>query len=238
MALAVRQVRSARDLRQVGRFRYAVYVSEMGRPQKNADHQQLLIIDDLDLGSIVLAAWDAGRVVGTCRVSFCHSCDIGPYEQWYRAPQVAKASWPDATAILTRLMVAPERRGSLLAMKLASEAFLLGQRNGIRCALMDCNEHLLLFFAAMGWRLVGNFDHPEYGLVYTHLFDLDDFAHMAKIRSPFLRTLRPGAASIHKPRSSVISLDVLDKARGDLTAKRSRSRAPAQEAYQSALHCC
>lgn len=183
-------VRTSDQLREVARFRYSVYIDEMGRPQRDADHDQCTIIDRLDQDSFVIGAWVGDRVVGTCRVNFCGRSDIGPYEEWYQAASVAGEHWPASTAILTRLMVAPEYRGSMLSAKLATEAFILGRSRGIECALMDCNEHLLDFFAKIGWIVVGSFQHPDYGAVFTHRFDLRDLAHLERIRSPFVRVLR------------------------------------------------
>ena len=55
---------------------------------------------------------------------------------------------------------------------------------------MDCNEPLLEFFAKTGWLIVGRFDHPDYGTVHTHRFDLHNLSHLERVKSPFLRCLR------------------------------------------------
>lgn len=188
-AISIRFVSDADELREVGRFRYAVYVEEMARLPAKPNGARLLI-DELDVGAYILAAWDCARIVGTVRVSLCGSSNIGAYERWYRSPEIAGPAWPSRTALLTRLMVAPHFRRTTLSARLSAAAFAFGRARGITCALMDCNEHLLPYFAKFGWKIHGSFDHPDYGWVFTHSLDLTDLAELARLRSPLLRAVR------------------------------------------------
>ena len=181
-ALSIRFVANAAELRRVGRFRHAIYVEEMGR-HDDAPGGDRLLIDALDRGAYIIAAWDGTEVVGTVRISLCGSADIGPYEGWYRAPDVAGPAWPLHTAVLTRLMVAPAYRRTPLSARLCAACFSFGLARGITCALMDCNEHLLPYFAKFGWELQGSFDHPDYGRVFTHSLDLTDATRLRGLRS-------------------------------------------------------
>ncbi|WP_395613157.1 GNAT family N-acetyltransferase [Allosphingosinicella sp.] len=185
-ALSIRFVSNVAELRQVGRFRHAVYVEEMHRHRDRPDGDRLLI-DPMDDGAYIIAAWDGTAVVGTVRISLCGSAGIGAYEDWYRAPEVAGSAWPSRTALLTRLMVAPEFRRTTLSARLCGACFSFGVARGVTCALMDCNEHLLPYFARIGWILQGSFDHPDYGRVFTHSFDLADVGRLRGLRSPLLR---------------------------------------------------
>lgn len=183
-------VETAAELHAVARFRYSVYVQEMGRFQPDADHRRQTILDELDDGGYVAAAWYGDEVVGTVRISLCGSSSLGAYPEWYNAACIAGSAWPVQSAILTRLSVAQHLRGSMLGIQLCAAAFAFGADRGIKCALMDCNEHLLPFFAKIGWRLQGAFEHPHYGWVYTHSFNLADEDYLREIRSPFVRLLR------------------------------------------------
>ena len=185
-ALSIRFVRTAAELRDVGQFRHAVYVEEMGRHADSPTPSRLLV-DALDEGAYIIAAWRGTEVVGTVRISLCGSSDIGAYERWYRAPAVAGTAWPLRTAVLTRLMVAPAFRRTTLSARLCGRCFSFGLAKGVTCALMDCNEHLLPYFARIGWKLRGSFVHPDYGRVFTHSFDLTDAEHLLGLRSPILR---------------------------------------------------
>jgi GNAT superfamily N-acetyltransferase len=187
-ALSIRFVANAAELRKVGRFRHAVYVEEMGRHNGEPDGDRLLI-DALDRGAYIIAAWDGAEVVGTVRISLCGTSEIGAYGHWYRAGDVAGPAWPHRTALLTRLMVAPAYRRTPLSARLCAACFSFGLARGVTCALMDCNEHLLPYFARLGWMFRGSFIHPDYGRVYTHSFDLTDAGRLRGLRSPLLRAV-------------------------------------------------
>lgn len=94
-------------------------------------------------------------------------------------------------------MVAPHHRDSLLGVQLCGTAFGIGVAKGVSCALMDCNEHLLPFFARLGWKVEGAFEHPEYGWVFTHSLDLVDTPRLRRLRSPFVRQLRHDGNEAH-----------------------------------------
>ena len=189
--LDIRLASTAADLRAVYRFRYAVYVEEMNRPQKHADHESKLIIDSLDVPSAyVLAAWDAGELVGTVRNNFLRSCDIGEYARQYALTGFSP-EFLAAASITTRLMVHPRYRCTTLATRLSCAAYRGGLERGITTDFIDCNRHLVGYFAGLGYRRHrDNLVHPEYGVVTVMRLDLTDHSHLEAIRSPFRRTLR------------------------------------------------
>ena len=58
------------ELEALYAFRYRIYVEEMGRPQKYADHDMRRIRDPLDETGRNLVAWDNSEIVGCVRVNF------------------------------------------------------------------------------------------------------------------------------------------------------------------------
>lgn len=181
------------ELRQVFAFRYRIYVEEMNRVQHYADHARRQIVDPLDGAAHNLVAWNGAEVVGVVRVNFAREGGLGLYEALYGMADVG-ADHPARTAITTRLMTAPEYRGSPLAVRLSMAAYGLGLAAGIRWNFMDCNDHLVPFFTALGYvRHRGIVDHPEYGAVHCMVFDLEDRAGLAALRSPLLRVYRDHA---------------------------------------------
>lgn len=201
-ALEIGFVSTATQLWEVARFRYTIYVEEMGRPQVAADHARRLILDSLDLDSHIIVAQVAGQIVGTVRVNLCGQSNIGRYREWYRAEAIAGDCWPEQTAILTRLMVDASHRQTFVNAKLCFTAFQLGAANGIACAMMDCNQHLTTYFSRLGCEDRGTFDHPEYGRVNRLSFDLTDIDRLRRIKSPFLRSLRPQPLDVRRAFSS------------------------------------
>ncbi len=178
------------QLLAVFRFRYRIYVEEMGRKQKYADHTKKWIIDPLDHGCYLLAAYENGKVVGTVRVNFSRNSDIGDYESFYRMDTVGK-DHPAKTSICTRMMISPAYRKSMLGPRLAIACFELGMTNEIVWSFLDCNDHLVEFFTGFGCKsYLGKVLHDEYGEVTPMRFNLQDQAHLEFIRSPFLRSFR------------------------------------------------
>lgn len=191
----IRQAASASELAQVFRFRYEVYVEEMRRPQKHADHARRLIRDPLDAAAFNVAAWKDGAMVGVVRVNFSSAGPLDGYEAFYAMGSVG-ADHPARTSITTRLMVAPRHRRSRLPLALAACCFRLGLQHGIRWNFIDCNDHLRRLFLALGYQPhVGPAAHEDYGVVHRLRLCLEDAAHLEKIASPFAEMLREWRAS-------------------------------------------
>lgn len=170
------------------RFRYDVYVTEMNRKQPDANHEDKTIEDALDrFGHNIVATRD-GIVVGCARVNFGRDGDLGDYEDFYA---LTSDPWhPLHTAIVTRLMVAPELRRTRLPGSLCAAVYEHSLRAGIKRGYIDCNPPLQRFFRHLGFApYIGEREHPCYGRVLPMRMDLEDAEHFAAVRSPFLASL-------------------------------------------------
>ena len=172
------------ELEQIVRLRYQIYVAEMNRPQKYADHEARTIVDPLDATGHILAAVAEHGVVGTVRVNFCQDGTVGDYAQFYEIDREL-GRWAQSS-ITTRLMVKPEYRGTRGPLQLAHASFCLGLEQGTRWNYIDCNPPLLRFFERLGYVERFMKHHPEYGHVHCMRLDLHDTAHLAAVGSPFL----------------------------------------------------
>jgi predicted GNAT family N-acyltransferase len=123
--IRIREASSNEELETVFGFRYRIYVDEMGRPQKDADHERRRIRDKLDDTAINLAAWNDGEIVGVARVNFARNGHLGMYDEFYEMGSVA-TDHPNRTSIVTRLMLAPEFRHSGLAVQMFCACFGIG----------------------------------------------------------------------------------------------------------------
>jgi hypothetical protein len=171
-------------------FRYRIYVEEMRRVQHHADHARRRIIDPLDACGHNMVALDGDEIVGVGRVNFATDGPLGAYEEFYGMARMGD-DHPARTSISTRLMIVPDLRGSLLAARFAVAAYALGLRRGMRWNFLDCNDHLVPFFAGLGYQShQGRVEHPEYGFVNSLVLDLHDGARLAALRSPLLRAHR------------------------------------------------
>lgn len=179
------------DLREaVFAFRYAIYVREMKRAQKDADHGVGRIEDALDASAVLLAARDTatGRVAGTVRGNVLSDGGVGPYEDLYGLGSLTRAD-RRATSITTRLMIERHRRGTALAVQLASALFERGVERGIETDFIDCNAHPVPFFEGLGYRAVRMIRHPDYGAVTLMRLDVRDLTHLRRVGSPLATVL-------------------------------------------------
>ena len=186
MGVLIRQVRDDAERIAVFRFRYAVYVEEMRRSEKCADSKERVLAEPLDQTGRIFAAFDeSGNVVGTARLNFSRDSETAEYEGWY-GMRAFSPYHPEQTVIVTKLMVAPARRRSTLAVRLACACYDLAVREGIAFGFIDCNPHLKQFFEGLGFfQMAPDFIHPQYGAVHPLVMALWDRAHFQRVGSPF-----------------------------------------------------
>lgn len=186
----IRLASSASELDQLYAFRYRIYVEEMHRKQKYADHVHARIRDPLDDQGKNLIAWDSkDEVVGTVRTNFSRDGDLSGYDEFYSMVSAGEAH-PKSTSICTRLMTSPEHRLTPLAIRLSVAVYELGLAEGITHNFIDCNAHLVSFFTRLGFvRHISEKLHYEYGEVQPMRLTLRDRAHLDSVSSPFVSPL-------------------------------------------------
>lgn len=181
---------TADELEAIYQFRYQIYVTEMNRKQKYADHEKKRICDPLDPSSYVFGAWKHGELIGTVRTNFIREADVGEYHDFYQIGRLSQSE-RDQASLTTRLMIHSEHRRGTLGVRLAQAIYTFGLERGITADLIDCNSHLVPFFTGLGHRPHReDLDHPEYGSVTVLKLDLTDEPHLEETNSPFLPILR------------------------------------------------
>ena len=70
MTFELFRAESEADREELFRFRYAVYVEEMGRYRRAADHAGHRLVDPEDAHSVLYGARQDGVVVGAARTTF------------------------------------------------------------------------------------------------------------------------------------------------------------------------
>jgi len=187
MITAIRVAAGDGEREQLYSFRYRVYVEEMGRVQKYADHEARSIHDPLDLTGHNLIALEGTRIVGCIRINFAENGGLDYYRRLLEMDSLVPG-YPQQVSLCTRLMVAPEMRGSALALRLCTASYDYGWRHGIRWNFIDCNDHLVEFFQRLGYLWTHRAVHEEYGDVNAMCLDLQDRVHLENCKSPFLRS--------------------------------------------------
>lgn len=184
-ALRIVVVTDPRHLEQLYAFRYQVYVSELRRKQRLADHAAKRIAEPMDEYSTNLAAFDArDRVIGACRITFSGDGPM-PRDDWYDFSGLA-ARHPGGVAFTSKLMIDRTYRRSGLFQQITRAAFrtIIGREAPV--TVIDCNDPLVTLYEKLGFvRYKSTFNHPDYGEVtpmVLYNFYLD---HLRAVGSPF-----------------------------------------------------
>jgi len=168
---SIRLAATKNDLDAIFAFRYRIYIDEMGRKQKYADHALRLIRDPLDDTGYNILASSGGSVVGCVRVNLGRDGGLDYYRNLLNMDAVGK-DCPTRVALCTRLMVAPKFRKSTLAVRLSAACFDIGFSKGVLWNFIDCNDHLVGFFTKLGYEYLHKCCHEEYGEVNAMRFNL------------------------------------------------------------------
>jgi hypothetical protein len=174
------------ERRAVYRFRYDVYVEEMGRYRGTADHEKRLLIEPEDETSRIFYAAEDGQVVGTSRFSWGGDAPFSPrqIEQYRLAPFLAELPL-EAMVVGERGMVAPRLRGTDLFrdMGRATQRFVREWR--IQLAFGACEPHLLSLYLGRGARTYSNrnINSPEAGYLIPIVWVTEDIEYLKRIGS-------------------------------------------------------
>lgn len=161
---------AAEQRERIFRFRYEVYIREMGKPLAAADHERCRLTEALDDGATLLfAANDAGTLLGTMRVHFGGV----PATLATRLGMDLVPAAPGEIAFVSKTMVERHRRGSAVFTALVRKAVGMALAQGIRFALIHCRESLVPLYTRIGYRRHGvPFADPEVGQQVPMLLDL------------------------------------------------------------------
>lgn len=193
MSLTIRQAETKEDRQEVFRFRYEIYVKEMGKPMPGADHSRWQLYDESDERATHLMALDNQELVGSLRIIWGSLEIPQTYPGWYGLGEFTEFP-ASALSFTGRLMVLPGRRNSLAATALAGEAFRLGLKRGVKFDFIHTTPPLVRFFERLGHRRYrADFVDPDLGPRIPMVLALDDREHLKRCRSPLQRP----AGAIH-----------------------------------------
>jgi len=150
----------------VYRFRYTVYVEEMGRYQGSADHAGRRLVEPDDEHSWIFSARDDdGEVVGTARLSWGgNGFTERQIDEYGLAPFLAELP-SGHVALGERVMVRSDLRGSGLVEELLECRDATGLAHDVRIQFSACEPHLLSLYLGRGRRTYAtrNINTPEAG---------------------------------------------------------------------------
>ena len=193
---------SEEEKRAVYRFRYRIYVEEMGKYRSVADHAQRMFYEPCDAHSRIMYASENGEVVATARSTWGGDAPFPQrmIDQYGLAPFLAELP-ASASSVGERGMVAPRLRGTDLFLRLIGTAMRSANERRIQLCFGDCEPHLLNLYLGLGQRTYSkkNINSPEAGYLIPILFVPEDVAYLRRINSPLLAYVRDFGADARIP---------------------------------------
>lgn len=191
LPLTITEASTPADRDEILRFRYDIYVREMGKiSMVEADHANGVLRDFEDADGRLYAARSGGGIVGTLRVfpgrygvpqRFAHIADF----------QRFRAFPAEALTFSGRLMVAPGSRGTPALNALVARAYADGLNSPAQFDFCTCAPGLVDLYEHLGYRrFTSNVVDPVIGYQVPLVLVLRDTEHLTAIRSPLLRILR------------------------------------------------
>jgi hypothetical protein len=175
------------EKRAVYRFRYDVYVEEMGRYRGAADHEQRLLVEPEDDTARIFYAARDGQVVGTGRLSWGGDAPFSSrlIEHYRLAPFLDELP-PDTMVVGERGMVAPHLRGSELFKDMGREMRRFVSQHRVQLVFGACEPHLLSLYVSRGARTYSNrnINSPESGYLIPIVTVAEDVAYLKRIGVP------------------------------------------------------
>lgn len=180
------------ERKRIYQFRYQVYVDEMRKQPKDANHQERLLTDSLDDTATLFYIAQADQIIATLRRNFLDSSPLPEsLSQIFAIPQFASAFPKSALSLSSRLMVAPAWRNSATVGAIILEAYRDARSRGIQFDFLHAAPWLMPFYENMGYRRYRyHFLDQEVGLQIPQVLVLEDSQHLQAVRSPFYRVAR------------------------------------------------
>jgi hypothetical protein len=203
----IRPISTPDELRDVQRFKYDVYVAEMGRYGAIADHENRLLVEVDDPSSHIFQARVEGKLAATMRLTWGGDTFDGRgalgqrhVEQYDLAPFLA-AMAPEQIVVGERFMIDPAFRGTSLLNQMFTAYMNFVNERRIQLVFGDCEPHLLNTYQALGFRTYTgqNVNSPETGYLIPLVIVAEDMAYMREIGSPLAGVLRDFGARARVP---------------------------------------
>lgn len=179
------------------RFRYDIYVEELGKSGvAAADHSSRLLVDEYDDMARQFYVETGDQITACLRTLM-----TGSREGDHAIPEVLGATYhvepfldfsPKARiSFSSRLMVSAGQRGSAALHLMLSQAYEVALDQGVMFDFCHCAPALVELYEHLGYRRYApNFADPEVGYRVPLVLLLRDADHLRAIRSPFWRKLR------------------------------------------------
>lgn len=186
MAIEIRGVDGAEQSAALARLRYDVYVREFGRRLPGSDDDQGLLIEEEDGVSTHFAAFDGELPVACLRLTPIDA--LAPDSRWRNNYDITTfpVSEPKQ-AVLSRLVVRGDHRGSLLAPQLLAAAYDAFRGAEGELLFLRCAANMVSLYEVMGFRRYRpGSDDGEGGFRLPMVMITGDWTYFEAVKSPLV----------------------------------------------------
>ena len=183
---------------EIYRFRYRIYIEEMAKPYRHADHEKKILTDPLDESGTLLYAEEDGQITGTLRINWgTDQTALDFFDKPFDLELFGDFP-PGDFSFTSRLMVASKLRRSALAANLCNTAYRIGRQRGVQFNFAHCNPRITGLFQHLGFRTYkGDIEDEEVGRQTPLILLLQDIEHLKAVDSLFL------VDALHRDNSSM-----------------------------------
>jgi GNAT superfamily N-acetyltransferase len=196
MGIEIRVATRPEERAAIGRLRYDVYVRELGRCPTGCDDEQAVQADPEDAISLLYGAFDGDQAVASLRMT---PVDALPADsRWREVFDTAEFPVEDAQkAMLSRMVVHPDHRQSLLAPQLLAAAYDRFRGEGGELVFLRCTANLVPLYEVMGCRRYksGQVD-GEAGFRVPMVMIAGDWTYFEQVKSPLLENVQGHAPNV------------------------------------------
>jgi len=102
-----------------------------------------------------------------------------------------RPSFPSHVGMISRLVLHPNFRGSLILKQVACATYKHALENDIHYAFIDCHPKLLPLYSRLGYRIYrSGFNHQKYTYVIPMVLAINDVGYLHQIKSPLVSVAR------------------------------------------------
>jgi hypothetical protein len=194
--ISIELATTSKERSKIYRFRYQVYVEEMGKLLTDADHRRRLIIDDLDDDrGLHFYARAGSQIVGAMRLHIGQAGDFPSYlienMALDRFQKFAANNPASQLSYTSKTMVDPRYRRSQAFYLLSATLYDTLRRQDCPFNFTVGAPYMVALYEQLGHRRYkSNFCIPGYGYMAPMVILTEDVDHLRRVRSPLWRIAR------------------------------------------------
>jgi CRP-like cAMP-binding protein len=186
--LSVIQASKAIEREQIYRFRYRVYVEELGMTTEADDDRQWLRdeLDDYSTSYAIVAKDEILESLRMTHLSEVPSPDL-LIKKFGMEPAIEKFG-TSGICLTSRFILDRTLRHGKVIFRLMKAAFLEAQRRKVALNYGDCSPHLVPFYEHLGYRRYSlGYNDTAYGFKLPIVMLMEDIKFFERVRSPLRR---------------------------------------------------